>query len=138
NPIQGFGGIGNSGDNRNHYDFIDCQIDTQGRIIASNSIGCSASCPHNGGPNTFSKLAGIVRQSGGRRMLANFDPQEPAKPAAPLLSGYRTNQLIYLSWPDTDNGGSPITSYNVYRRIDSGVESKIISLTQRRQLSDPA
>ncbi|MEY2485869.1 MAG: hypothetical protein QOH39_1517 [Verrucomicrobiota bacterium] len=138
NPIQGFGGIGNSGDNRNHYDFIDCQIDTQGRIIASNSIGCSAACVNNGGPNTFSKLAGIVRQSGGRRMLAAFDPQEPAKPAAPLLSGYRTNQLVYLSWPDTDNGGSPITTYNVYRRIDGGAESKIISLTQRRQLSDPA
>ncbi|MEY2537279.1 MAG: hypothetical protein QOG67_1019 [Verrucomicrobiota bacterium] len=138
NPIQGFGGIGNSGDNRNHYDFIDCQIDTQGRIIASNSIGCSAGCVSNGGTNTFSKLAGIVRQSGGRRMLAAFDPQEPAKPRVPLLSGYRTSQLVYLSWPDTDNGGSPITSYNIYRRIDGGAESKIISLTQRRQLSDRA
>ena len=26
--IQGFGGIGNSGDNRNHYDFIDAVTDT--------------------------------------------------------------------------------------------------------------
>src|SRR5439155_6806565 len=77
NPIQGFGGIGNSGDNRNHYDFIDAVTDTQGRVIAANSIGCSASCPHNGGPNTFAKLAGIVRQSGGRRMIAQFDPPEP-------------------------------------------------------------
>jgi hypothetical protein len=139
NPIQGFGGIGNSGDNRNHYDFIDAQIDTQGRVIASNSIGCSAGCVNNGGTNTFSKLAGIVRQSGGRRMYAQFDPPtEPVLPAAPLLGGYRTNQLVYLNWPDTDNGGSAITSYNVYRRIDGGAESKIISLTQRRQLSDPA
>src|SRR3984893_12369349 len=80
NPIQGFGGIGNSGDNRNHYDFIDAQVDTQGRIIASNSIGCSASCVNNGGPNTFSKLAGIVRQAGGRRMYAGFEPPGTAVP----------------------------------------------------------
>jgi len=135
NPIQGFGGIGNSGDNRNHYDFIDAQIDTLGRVIATNSIGCSAACVGNGGTNTFSKLAGIVRQSGGRRMYAQFDPTEPALPGAPLLSGYRNYQFVSLSWPDTDNGGSPITSYNVYQRIDGGPESKLISVTQRRQLS---
>ena len=138
NPIQGFGGIGNSGDNRNHYDFIDAQIDTQGRIIATNSIGCSAACVNKGGPNTFSKLAGIVRQSGGRRMYAQFDPIEPALPAAPLVNGYRTNQFVYLTWPDTDNGGSPITGYNVYRTIDGGAESKIFSNTTQRQVSDPA
>ena len=139
NPIQAFGGIGNSGDNRNHYDFIDAQTDTQGRIIASNSIGCSAACPQHGGPNTFSKLAGIVRQSGGRRMYAQFDPPaEPTVPAAPLLSGYRNNQSVSLSWAEPDNGGSAITSYNVYRRIDGGPESKILSVTKRRQLSDPA
>ncbi|HEY0368206.1 MAG TPA: dockerin type I domain-containing protein [Chthoniobacterales bacterium] len=135
-PIQGFGGIGNSGDNRNHYDFIDAQMDLQGRVIASNSIGCSASCVSNGGPNTFSKLAGIIRQSGGRRLLAQFDPPEPALAAAPLLSGYRTNQLVYLTWPETDNGGSPVTGYNVYRRIDAGAETKILSNTQQRQLSE--
>jgi hypothetical protein len=138
NPIQGFGGIGNSGDNRNHYDFVDAQIDTQGRVIASNSIGCSAGCVSKGGPNTFSKLVGIVRQSGGRRLYAQFDPVEPALPAAPLLSGDRTNQFVYLNWPDTDNGGSPITGYNVYRRVDGGAETKIFSATQQRQVVDPA
>jgi hypothetical protein len=138
NPIQGFGGIGNSGDNRNHYDFVDAQIDTQGRVIASNSIGCSAGCVNNGGTNTFSKLAGIVRQSGGRRMYAQFDPTEPALPAAPLLSGYRTNTFVYLSWPDADNGGSPIAGYNVYQRIDGATETKILSNITKRQLSDPA
>src|SRR4029077_12040820 len=81
NPIQGFGGIGNSGDNRNPYDLLDALVDTQGRIIASNSIGCSASCVNNGGPNTFSKLAGMVRQSGGRRILVDLDPTEPGLPA---------------------------------------------------------
>lgn len=138
NPIQAFGGIGNSGDNRNHYDFIDCQIDTQGRVIASNSIGCSASCVNNGGPNTFSKLAGIVRQSGGRRMLAAFDPPEPVKPAAPLLNGYRTVQNVVLNWPEPDGSGLPVSGYNVYRKINNGTEIKIVSATTQRLLVDSA
>ncbi len=138
NPIQSFGGIGNVGTNRNHYDFIDAQIDLQGRVVTSNSIGCSAACPGNGGPNTFSKLVGIMRQSGGRRMYAQFDPVEPAAPAAPLLGGNRTNQFVYLSWPEPDGGGSPVTGYNVYRQIDGGTETKIFNNTNQRQLVDPA
>ena len=141
NPIQAFGGIGNSGDNRNHYDFIDCQIDTRGRVIASNSIGCAASCVNNGGPNTFSKLAGIVRQSGGRRMLAAFDPTEPAKPGAPLVNGYRTALNVVLKWPEPDGSGLPVTGYNVYRKIDNGAETKILSATDQRlfvESTDPA
>ena len=139
NPIQGaFGGISNGGDGRNHYDFIDCQIDTQGRIIASNSIGCAAACVSNGGPNTFAKLAGIVRQSGGRRMLAAFDPKEPRQPAAPLLNGYRTDSAVVINWPEPDNDGSTITGYNVYRKIDGSREKLIASKTKQRQLFDPA
>jgi hypothetical protein len=141
NPIQAFGGIGNSGDNRNHYDFIDAQTDTQGRVIVSNSIGCSAACVKNGAPNTFSKLAGIVRQSGGRRMYAAFDPVEPALPAAPQLNGYRTPQLVSLTWSEPDGSGLPITGYNVYRRVNGGTETKILSAIQKRnfaQLTDPA
>ena len=138
NPIQGFGGIGNSGDNRNHYDFIDAQTDTQGRVIASNSIGCSAACVGNGGPNTFSKLAGIVRQSGGRRMYAQFDPVEPALPAAPLLNGYRTTQAISLKWAEPDGAGLPITGYNVYRTINGGTETKVLSATAQRKFAEVA
>ena len=141
NPIQGaFGGISNGGDGRNHYDFIDATIDAQGRVIAANSIGCAASCPE-GGPNTFAKLAGIVRQSGGRRMYAQFDPPEPAAPAAPLINGFRTSQFVSFTWPEPDGAGAAITGYNVYRRVDGGVETKIRSaIPERRvvELADPA
>ena len=139
NPIQGaYAGIANGGDGRNHYDFIDCQIDTQGRVIASNSIGCAGACVNNGGPNSFAKLAGIVRQSGGRRMLAAFDPKEPAQPAAPLLNGYRTDSIVALNWLEPDGNGSAVTGYNIYRKIDGTREKKIASGTKQRQLIDPA
>ncbi|HZR78669.1 MAG TPA: hypothetical protein VFA58_05635, partial [Chthoniobacterales bacterium] len=139
NPIQGaFGGISNGGDGRNHYDFIDAAIDTQGRVIASNSIGCAGACVSNGGPNTFAKLAGIVRQSGGRRMLAAFDPQEPKQPAAPLLNGYRTDKAVVLNWPAPDGNGSAVTGYNIYRKIDGTRERQIASKTTQRQFIDSA
>jgi hypothetical protein len=140
NPIQGaFAGFSNAGDGRNHYDFIDATIDKEGRVIASNSIGCAASCPE-GGPNTFAKLAGIVRQSGGRRMYAQFDPTEPALPAAPLINGYRTAQFVSFTWPEPDGAGVAITGYNVYRKVDGGAETKIRSaIAERRivELADP-
>lgn len=140
NPIQGaFGGISGGGDGRNHYDFIDATIDPQGRVIAANSIGCAASCPE-GGPNTFAKLAGIVRQSGGRRMYAQFDPQEPAAPAAPLLNGYRSSQFVSFTWTEPDGAGRAITGYNVYRSVNGGAETKIRSaIPERRvvELADP-
>ncbi|HEX4638517.1 MAG TPA: hypothetical protein VH170_03430 [Chthoniobacterales bacterium] len=139
NPIQGaFGGISNGGDGRNHYDFIDAGIDTRGRVIASNSIGCAAACVNNGGPNTFAKLAGIVRQSGGRRMLATFDPVEPTQPAAPLVNGYRTDKVVVLNWPEPDGNGAPITGYNVYRKIDGQPERLVASATTQRQFIDSA
>lgn len=142
NPIQGaFAGISGGGDGRNHYDFIDAAIDPEGRVIAANSIGCAAACPDNGGPNTFAKLAGIVRQSGGRRMYAAFDPVESAKAKAPLLNGYRTQQFVSLNWPEPDGSGLPVTGYNVYRTINSGAEAKIRSAITQRSLvenTDPA
>lgn len=71
-------------------------------------------------------------------MLAAFDPVEPARPAAPLLNGYRTAQNVVLSWPEPDGNGLPVTGYNVYRKINNGAETQIASGTTQRQLVDVA
>jgi PKD repeat protein len=51
-------------------------------------------------------------------MLAQFDPVEPALAGAPavtaVMDGAKTQ--VKLSWPAPDDGGSPITAYNIYRR----------------------
>jgi hypothetical protein len=138
-PVQGaFGGIGNGGDNRNHFDFIDCETDGEGRVIVSTSDGCVGSCTQNGGPNSFTTLAKIIRQSGGRRMLAQFDPQEPALPKAPLINGYRTSQFVSLTWPEPDGAGAAITGYNVYRSVNGGAETKIRSASAERRVVELA
>ncbi len=111
--VQGPGGIGNGGSDRNLLDFNDAVIDTEGRVLVSYADGCLGACSR-GTQGHFHRVAVIARQTGGSRMYAQFDPVEPAAPAAPRLSGYRTRAYTVLD-VDTDNGGSPITGYTIER-----------------------
>jgi len=115
-PIQR-GGICGGGTCRNLLDFMDIQIDKEGRILVGSEDGCVGACVQ-GGANSFTSKGLIVRQSGGKRLLAQFDPAEPVLAGAPLVSAVRdaANTKIVVSWPVPDNGGSGIVSYNVYRR----------------------
>ena len=114
--IQGPGGIGGSGDNRNLLDFNDATIDTQGRVLATFADGCLGGCQlgNTGNFSSNTRVAEIVRQTGGPRMLAQFDLVEPAAPPSPRLTGYRTQDYVVLQI-DADNGGSPISGYNIAR-----------------------
>ena len=71
-------------------------------------------------------------------MYHQFDPVEPAAPAAPLVTGYRTGSDIILNWSEPDGGGVPITGYNIYRSVNGGPETKIFSAIQKRNLGQPA
>ncbi len=115
-PVQR-GGVCGSGACRNQLDFFDATIDREGRVLVGWDDGCvSASCI-NGGANDFTAKGVITRQSGGKRMFAASDPNEPAIPGAPLVTGgvNGANTVVSLSWPVPDNGGSPITGYKVSR-----------------------
>lgn len=107
---------------RNLLDFNDFAIDSQGRGL----IGYADGCPNC--TNTFTAQSGdshgtVTRQSGGRRLFAFFDPVEPGLPASPQLVSAVTNAGgALITWLEPDNGGSPITGYNVYRGTTSGAE----------------
>jgi hypothetical protein len=83
-PIQR-GAICGSSTCRNLLDFMDLQIDKEGRILVAGEDGCVGPCVQGGG-NSFSSKGFITRQSGGNRMLAAFDPVEPAVAGAPAVS----------------------------------------------------
>ena len=119
-PIQR-GGICGDGTCRNLLDFFDIQLDKQGRVMIAGEDGCIAGCV-NGGSNSFTAKAFITRQSGGKRMFSVFDPVEPAIPQAPRLEGFvdAGNTAVTLSWQAPDNGGSPITSYKIFRSAIPG------------------
>jgi hypothetical protein len=119
-PIQR-GGICGGSTCRNLLDFMDIQIDKEGRLLVAGEDGCIGTCVQ-GGANSFTAKGFITRQSGGKRMLSQFDPVEPALAGAPLVTSGMDNAklTVQLSWPTPDNGGSDITGYNVYRRIGAG------------------
>lgn len=117
------------GPDRNLLDFNDLKMDYEGRIVgayADGCVGCTSAA------TSRSDLAAIVRQSGGKRLLAQFDPPEQNVPLAPRVdSVVRNGNVVSLSWSAPDNGGSPITGYNVYRKEGAaGVEGLIGSSTK--------
>ncbi|HKP92749.1 MAG TPA: fibronectin type III domain-containing protein, partial [Chthoniobacterales bacterium] len=57
----------------------------------------------------------------------------------PLVSAKRNGGVVRLSWSEADNGGSPITGYNILRSVTPGTET-LIATTPPTQLryDDPA
>jgi PKD domain len=111
------------GADRNMLDFMDLTIDSQGRVVGAFADGCVVgSCDATSSPSASrSALGTILRQSGGRRLLSAFDPVEPAKPPAPLLgAALQSKTGVLLNWQAPDNGGSPITGYQIFRGTTSG------------------
>ena len=113
----------NTPNDRNLLDFMDETIDAQGRVLVGYPDGCVGPCV-NGTVNSFTALASIARQSGGKRLFAANDPNpaEPVAPAPPRVNGVIKDGtgIVHVTWSAPDNGGSAITSYNVYRRTDTG------------------
>ena len=101
---------------RNLLDFIDATVDKQGRVLIAYADGCVDNCVTNPSANlSRSALGTIARQSGGKRLYAQYDSSEPAKPAAPELTGTRDESGVHLSWSLSDDGGLSIRKYKIYR-----------------------
>lgn len=128
----------NTPDDRNLLDFIDADIDAQGRVVVSYADGCINSCVNGTGTydptnikqsqqsqlNSFTALASIARQSGGESLFSKYDTTQPAVPARPALSATQTSAggPVTLSWKPPDDGGSPITQYQLYKGTAPGAE----------------
>ncbi|MEA2163482.1 MAG: hypothetical protein QOK37_1609 [Thermoanaerobaculia bacterium] len=126
---------GGSEISRNLLDFNDMTVDKQGRMLVGYADGCVDACiqaPETSRGNSYTAVASILRQTGGRRMFAEFDPAEPTAPGAPTLTVTRNGSLAKLSWSEANNGGSVITNYSVRR---NGVA---IASTTATSYTDPS
>lgn len=128
---------------RNLLDFMDATVDAQGRTLVGYPDGCVGSCvkkPTGNFPNSYTSRASIARQSGGRRLFAAFDPSEPNLPAAPRAKAeISTNGgPTIVSWPATDDAGSPITSYKVYRRDGASGSFNLVATVSDTKFLDNA
>ncbi|MEP6821338.1 MAG: hypothetical protein ABI946_03210 [Chthoniobacterales bacterium] len=113
----------NTPNDRNLLDFMDETVDAQGRTIVGYPDGCVGPCI-DGNVNSFTALASIARQSGGKRLFAANDPNpaEPVAPAAPRVDSVTKDGtgIVRVDWSAPDNGGSAIIIYHVFRRTDPG------------------
>ncbi len=100
---------------RNLLDFNDITIDRKGRIVAAFADGCIGSCV-SGGANSGTAVASVALQVAGRPLFSAFDPTGTEPPAAVRLEAVLRNAAVELTWDEPDDRGSPIVSYNVYRR----------------------
>ncbi len=125
-PIQGHGGVGPDGTNRNLLDFNDLEIDERGRTLFAYADGCIGGCVKDPAANSFAAKGALVRQTGGRTLLAEFDngadtqyndpaPIKPAAACAVQAASVRSSLRTVVRWNAPDNGGGPITNYEVFR-----------------------
>lgn len=122
---------------RNLLDFNDLTVDKQGRVLAAFADGCvTADCIRgvdrnsdgrlDANDNDFTDKATIIRQTGGKRLFAAFDPVT-ATPAPPLLLAAKDGDAVNLAWSIPDHGGSPISGYRLYRGVEGGAEALLAS-----------
>ena len=114
---------------RNLLDFNDLTVDAQGRVVGAYADGCIGPCahaPNSAYGNSFSALATIARQTGGKRLFRQFDPPEPVVPGAATVSAVRDASGVRVDWVVPDSGGSPITSYNVHRRANGSTVRAVV------------
>jgi hypothetical protein len=131
-PIQR-GGLhlgGGSHIHRNLLDFFDADLDRFGRMTIGYADGCIGGCVQAGDDargNSFTAYGTIARQSGGRRLFFGSDPTQPTVPGAPRLTVTRNGSVSTLTWSQSEDGGSAITGYKVYRSA-GGPEQLIATL----------
>lgn len=125
-PVQGQGGIGPDGTNRNLLDFNDLQLDDEGRTLFAFADGCVGGCVADPSANGFAAKATLVRQSGGRSLFHQYDDQvgsrynsttpiAPAPACALQASSFRTVAQAQVRWSAPDTGGAALTGYDVQR-----------------------
>jgi len=117
-PVQGVGGIWNSGGsnvNRNLLDFNEITLDEKGYPIYGFADGCIGACDQDPTQNPYAAFPKIARQIGGKSLYAEFDLGEPRAPANACLSGQRTAERTQLNWRVPENGGAAISQYKVFR-----------------------
>jgi hypothetical protein len=124
---------------RNLLDFNDLTVDKQGRVLAAFADGCvTADCIRGVDRNSDGKVdsndndatdkATIIRQTGGKRLFATFDPPVNARPEPPFLVATKDGDTVNLAWSIPDDGGAPITGYRLYRGVEGGVETSLAAV----------
>ncbi|HEV2841826.1 MAG TPA: hypothetical protein VGW39_10905 [Chthoniobacterales bacterium] len=120
---------------RNMLDFMGIDVDKRGRVLIGYNDGCAgAECSQAAASvtgNSYTALAAIARQTGGKGLFAAHDAlfsDAPTVPGAPYVTALRNGGVVHLGWSTSNNGGSPVTGYTISRGTTSGGETFLASV----------
>ena len=119
-----------TGNHRNLLDFMDMDIDAEGRLVLVYADGCVGACALDGGTANYADQGVFVRQVSGKRMYAQFDPLDSEEPGTPSLSGTRDETGVSLAWNAVNSGtGGSLTGYGVEQSTDGVNFTEIANVT---------
>lgn len=135
-------GCEDSPPHRNLLDFMDIEIDSNGRILIGYADGCTGTACVTGGNMNYDDKAVIARQASGKTLLSAFDDNTTQIfPGAPRLEAARTSEGVLLNWSEPSAGQSDIVSYTVERSVESANFEQLTTTTERRfldsEITDP-
>ena len=120
---------------RNMLDFMGVDVDKRGRVLVGYNDGCAGAECSQAAPtatgNSYTALAAIARQTGGKGLFAAHDslfPDTPTPPGAPHVTALRDGGVVHLAWSTSNTGGSPVTQYNISRGTTSGGEALLATV----------
>src|SRR3954463_1980850 len=119
-----------TGGQRNLLDFMDASLTKDGRVVVGYADGCLNSC--NSVAQSQDQYATVACQSAGEGLFSAYDVAPPVTaPASPTVAASvdTTKGTTTLNWATPDNGGSPITGYQVYRGVSPSTEAPYASST---------
>ncbi|MFN2508244.1 MAG: hypothetical protein ABR589_05675 [Chthoniobacterales bacterium] len=115
---------------RNLLDFMGIDVDKRGRVLVGYNDGCAGAECSQARPdaigNSYTDIAAVARQTGGKGLFAARDamfPDDPTVPGAPYVTALRNGKVVHLAWSTSNNGGSPVTQYTIARGTSSGGET---------------
>ena len=120
---------------RNMLDFMGIDVDKRGRVLVAYNDGCAGAECSQAKPdavgNSYTALAVIARQTGGKGLFAEHDdlfPDTTMLPGAPQVTALRNGGSVKLAWSQSNDGGSAIKNYTILRGTSSGAVATLATV----------
>ncbi|MDQ1696725.1 MAG: hypothetical protein QOJ03_2078 [Frankiaceae bacterium] len=132
-----------TGGQRNLLDFMDASITKDGRVVVAYADGCLDVCNGSAGTEAQSThaYATVAYQSSGQGLFSGYDTAPPVTaPSSPALTASTDTAkgTVGLSWSAPNDGGAPITGYQVSRGLQPGAETPYKNVTAGTTFTDAA
>ncbi|HEX7171117.1 MAG TPA: S8 family serine peptidase [Candidatus Limnocylindria bacterium] len=95
---------------------------------ADATAGCAGQGTWSGDPDGIPEPMGHALRAA--QAAAAAVPSEPEPPAAPVLSAFATTTSVDLSWTAPDDGGSPLTGFELFRSPDGVAWTSIVAVDE--------